>query len=130
VDSRLNPDGEVTANFKVLGVFERTGQRLIRVQRELGFRAFRPAIGADGLPLKDVESKDVVRVRLNEVTDINLETGIYEAKGTVMQMYFERPKKGAGDVHPAVDSLNGTGAGLMSTTRSRETLTKVVYKDD
>jgi len=133
VDKRLNPGGIVDANVEVLNTFERKGQRFVRYVGEVSFKFYRPALTATGYPSKDKDTEDVVWMRTRELTDLNLDTGIYEDKSTVLVIYYNTIKSTDADKLPDLKlegSPDGTKPlGLYSVTTVRERLAEVVYRN-
>jgi len=118
-ESDLNPGGKVDAHLRVLGTFVRDAHRFARVQRVYSFKAYRPDATSLGSQIHGDGKKHTMSYRVDELYDINLDTGITQETSTVTQVLFD------GIGQPGLDrTLNG----ILLTTRAHAKLVEVVPK--
>ena len=83
VDPELNSGGEIQSMWKVESTFVRNGDRFARIRHSYDFITFRPP------QPQEKGDKFLMPMRIDELEDFNLRTGVVEEKSTVQRTYFK-----------------------------------------
>jgi hypothetical protein len=109
VDPELNPNGQVEARVSVESTYTKEAHRYARIRRDMSFVARQPDVQNAGEADKD--GSRVMSIRVNEVYDMDLDTGIHQSKSTFTRMYFK-----------SQGSLDGHVVGSIVDIVAKETL--------
>lgn len=114
-DPKLNPDGKIEAQLCVESTFVKDGEKYIRLRRHFFFKTYRPPISVGAVKESGGEQEYIIHYRLDEIFDLNVNTGVVTDKNTVTQIFF--------------DGYGSRSVGVFSEMRCRETLSSISKKN-
>ena len=130
VDPKLNPGGEIKAQFEIAATFVKNRNRYVRVHRNSMFKTYRPSGTITNVKTSG-DSKEftleeagrpegfVVNHRVDELFDLNLDTGVIEDKSTVHRTFFD------GHGYKLSSKANSV-RGIITEAKGREILSRIV----
>ncbi len=130
VNPKLNPGGEIKAQFEVVATFVKNQNRYVRIHRNSMFKTYRSPgtianvkMSGDSkeFTLEEAERPEgfVVNHRVDELFDLNLDTGVIEDKSTVHRTFFDGHGFKLSSKASSVD-------GIITEAKGREILSKIV----